>query len=126
MIAGHVDHFGTALGSSKDAPHHVAVALSPTQAILLHAPTIDDVAHQVQGVSGIVFEKIVEQLSLAVSSAQMYIRNEYGSIVHTRLFRSGLDLDILLVKCHETVTLVCLNIGVHSHITVQQIKGDYK
>jgi predicted enzyme related to lactoylglutathione lyase len=60
-------------GCTKDAPHHVAVALSPAQAILLHAPTIDDVAHKVQGVGGVVFEKIVEQLGLAVSGAQVHI-----------------------------------------------------
>ena len=73
MIAGHVDHFGAVFGCTKDAPYHVAVALPPAQAILLHAPPIDDVTYQIKSVSGVVFEKIVEQLGLAVSGTEMHV-----------------------------------------------------
>lgn len=85
MVTGHVDHLGAVFGSAKDAPYHVAVALSPAQAILLHAPSIDDVTYQIERVGGVVFEKIVEQLGLAVSGAQVNVGDEYGSVVHCQI-----------------------------------------
>jgi hypothetical protein len=44
----------------------------------LHAPDIDDVAHQEQGIHLDVVQKIQQQLRAAALEAQMDIRDEYG------------------------------------------------
>jgi hypothetical protein len=56
------------------------MALFPAPAILSYLPSINDVAHQVQGLAGVVLEKIVELISLAVSCAKVYVANCYRSI----------------------------------------------
>ena len=82
MIAGHEYDLGAALGMTQDPAHHIGVALSPAPSILLDFPGIDDVAHKIQLIRGVVLEKIVEQIGLAVSCAKVHVTYEYGSVVH--------------------------------------------
>jgi hypothetical protein len=49
------------------------MALFPSPLVALHLPTIDDVAYQIQGVAGVVFEKVVECFGFTVTCAKMYI-----------------------------------------------------
>jgi hypothetical protein len=50
------------------------VALFPAPLVLLNFPSVNYVAHKIQGFTGVVLEKIVECFGLAVSSAKMNIR----------------------------------------------------
>ena len=82
VIAYHEYHFGTAFGMTQDPAYHIGVALSPTPAVLLDPPGIYDVTYQVQLICGVVLEKIVQQIGLAVSGAKVHVTYEYGSVVH--------------------------------------------
>ena len=82
MIAGHEYDLGAALGVTQDPAHHIGVALTPAPSILLDPPGIYDVSHQIQLICGVVLEKIVEQIGLAVSCAKVHVTYEYGSVVH--------------------------------------------
>ena len=82
MIAHHEYDLGAALGMTQDPAHHVGVALSPAPAVLLYFPGVDDVSHEIEPISGVVLEEIVELISLAVSCAEVHVTYEYGSVVH--------------------------------------------
>ena len=95
MVAGHEYHTGTTLGMAQDASDHIGMALLPTPPVALHLPTIDDVSHQIQGFTCIMFEEVAECLGLAISGTKMYIRNENGSIGSSHpVFR-------LIVQCQN-------------------------
>jgi hypothetical protein len=49
------------------------MALLPAPLVLLYAPGIDNVSHKIQGLAGVVLEKVVEFLCLTVSGTKMYI-----------------------------------------------------
>jgi hypothetical protein len=49
------------------------MALFPAPLVLLYAPGIYYVSHKIQGLAGVVLEKVVEFLCLAVSGTKMYI-----------------------------------------------------
>jgi hypothetical protein len=49
------------------------MALLPTPFVLLYAPGIYYVPHKIQGLAGVVLEKIVEFFCLTISSAEMHI-----------------------------------------------------
>lgn len=80
VIAGHIHHPGATLGMSQYTAHHIAVALAPAETILLHPPTVDDVTHEIQGVAGMMFEEIVEQIGLAIARAKMYITDKDATV----------------------------------------------
>ncbi len=61
VVAGNEDHLGAALGLAEDGAQHVVVRLRPEHG-LLHAPDIDDVADQEQGVHLDVVQKIEQQI----------------------------------------------------------------
>ena len=73
VIAGDVYHPSTAFGMPQHPPYDIAVTLAPAQAILLGFPAIQDVAHEIQGVTGVVFEEVVEFFGLAVTRAKMHV-----------------------------------------------------
>jgi hypothetical protein len=73
MIAGHINNSSATLGMTKNSAHHVGMALFPTPLVLLYAPGIYYVSHKIQGLAGVVLEKVVEFLCLAVSGTKMYI-----------------------------------------------------
>jgi hypothetical protein len=56
--------------------YHIGVALFPTPFVLLNFPGIYNVAYKIQGFAGVVFEKVVECFGLAVTSAEVYIRDK--------------------------------------------------
>jgi hypothetical protein len=81
VIAGYVYHPCATFGMTQDPAYHIGVALAPAQSILLGFPAIQDVTHEIQGVTGMMFEEIVEFFGLAVTGAEVYIADCYCSIV---------------------------------------------
>ena len=73
VVTGDEYHSGATLGMAQDPTHHIGVALFPTPLVALYLPSIDDVSYQIQGITGVVFEEIVQGLGLAVSGAKMHI-----------------------------------------------------
>jgi hypothetical protein len=61
---------------THNSANHIGVALLPTPLILLNFPGIYNVAHKIQGLAGVVFEKIIESFCLTVTGTEVYIRNE--------------------------------------------------
>jgi hypothetical protein len=53
------------------------MALFPAPPILCYLPGINNITHKIQGLAGVVLEKVVELVSLAVSCAKMYIADKY-------------------------------------------------
>jgi hypothetical protein len=89
VIAGYEHHTGATLGMAQDPAYHVGVALFPSPPVTLYLPSVDDVAHKIQCVAGIVFEEVVESPGLAVSGAEMHVRNEdrsVGLFWHTHIY----------------------------------------
>jgi hypothetical protein len=62
------------------ASHHIGVTLPPAPPVLLYLPGIHDVSHQIQGITGVMFEEVVEPICLAVSSAKVHVGDEYASV----------------------------------------------
>ena len=73
MIASHIDHTGATLGMTQHSTYHIGMALFPTPLVLCHFPSIDDVTHKIECFAGVVFEKVVELLSLAVLGTKVHI-----------------------------------------------------
>jgi hypothetical protein len=64
------------------------VALFPPQFVLLHLPSIYNVPHKIQGITGVVLEEIVKSFGFAVPCAQVYItdKNRAISLFHTSIY----------------------------------------
>ena len=73
MITGHIDYSGATFGMAHDTTYYIGVTLFPTPFVLLNFPSIYYVAYKIQGFAGVVFEKVVECLGLAVTGAQVTI-----------------------------------------------------
>ena len=82
VIAHHEYDLGAALGMPQDPAYYIGMALAPAPPVLLDPPGIDDVTHEIELIRGVVLEKIVEQIGLAVSCAKVHVTYEYGSVVH--------------------------------------------
>ena len=70
VIAGNENHLRAAFGLAQNGPQHIVVRLRPIHG-LLHAPHIDDVADQEQGVHFDVMQEIEQQVGAAAFEAQM-------------------------------------------------------
>ena len=88
MIAGHIHHSCATFGVTHDSAYHISVCLFPTPFVLLYFPGVDYVAHKIQCFAGVVFEKVVELLGLAVSSAQVHVGNKNTAVSfgHTNIY----------------------------------------
>ena len=78
VIAGDEDDLRAALGLAQDRAQHVVVSLGPEH-VLFHAPHIDDVAHQEQGLHLDVVQEIEQQVGAAAFEAEMNVRDENRS-----------------------------------------------
>jgi hypothetical protein len=67
MVAGYEHHSCASFGMPQDTPYHIGMALFPAPFVALYLPSIDDVAYQIQGLAGVMFEKIVESSGLTVA-----------------------------------------------------------
>ena len=56
------------------------MALLPAPFVLCYFPGINDITYKIQGLAGVVFEEVVELVSLAISGTKMYIADKYRSI----------------------------------------------
>jgi hypothetical protein len=52
------------------------MALFPTPFVLLYLPGIDDISYEIQRVTCVVFEEVVELVRLTVFGSEMYITNK--------------------------------------------------
>jgi hypothetical protein len=80
MITSYEYHTGSTLGMTQHPSHYVGMALFPTPLVALYLPGINDVAYQIQGITGVVLEEIIQSLGFAISCAQMYITDEDRSV----------------------------------------------
>ena len=80
MITCYIYHTGSTLGVSKNPSYNIGMALFPAPLVLLYLPGVDDITHQVQGVTGVMFEEVIEPICLTVSGAEMHVGNEYASV----------------------------------------------
>jgi hypothetical protein len=75
MVAWNENHLGASLGFTQDGAQYVVMGLRPEHAFL-HAPDIDDVAHQKQSIHLDVVEKIEQQVGATALEAQMNVGDE--------------------------------------------------
>jgi hypothetical protein len=72
VIAGDENNLGAAFGLAQYGSQHIVVCLRPKHGFL-HAPDIDDVAHQEQSIHFDVVQKIQQQVGAAAFEAKMDI-----------------------------------------------------
>jgi hypothetical protein len=80
VVAGHVDHRVPRLHRVRKTPQHVAVGLGPVDG-RAHAPAVDDVAHQVKLVAGVVLEEVQQAISLATLGAEVDVGEKDRPVV---------------------------------------------
>jgi hypothetical protein len=73
VIACYEYNTGTTLGMAQYSTYYIGMALLPPPSVLLNLPSVNDVAHEIKCFTGVVLEKVVKSLGLAVSSTKMYI-----------------------------------------------------
>ena len=73
MVTSHINNSSATLGMAKNSAYHIGMALLPAPFVLLYTPCIYYISHKIQGLAGVVLEKVVEFLCLAVSGTKMYI-----------------------------------------------------
>ena len=76
VIAYHIYHSRASPGMCEYPAYDIGMALPPAQFILLNFPAIYDIAHEIQGVAGMVFEEVIELFGLAVFDTEMHVRDE--------------------------------------------------
>jgi hypothetical protein len=81
MVAQDIDHSGVAFGMSQYSSYHIGVTLFPAPLVLFDFPTVNNVAHQIKIFAGMVFQKIVQGIGLAVFGAKMHITDKDAAIV---------------------------------------------
>jgi hypothetical protein len=60
--------------------------LFPSPLVLLYLPCINDISHKVEGVAGMVLQKVIQFLGLAITGAKVNIRDKNTTIgVHRGL-----------------------------------------
>jgi hypothetical protein len=59
MVACYVNYSGVSFGMAQYSANYITVTLSPSPTILLNLPSINYITHQVHGVAGVVFEKVI-------------------------------------------------------------------
>jgi hypothetical protein len=91
VITSHIYDTSTAFAMTQHTTYHVSVTLLPAPFVLFDFPGIYDVSHKIQSMTRMMFEKVVEFVSLTVFGAKMYVTDENGSIsLFHHLFRSNL------------------------------------
>ena len=75
VVARHINHAAAFAGPTQEFLNHVVVALRP-KPTATQLPTVHNVTHQVQSVTGVVFQKIQQGLGLKAGSADVQIRNK--------------------------------------------------
>ena len=81
VIARDVGHCGSAAGHGEYPAYDIGVALAPAQPVLLCLPTINDVTHEIEMITGMVFEEIIELAGLAIARAQMHVTDEDTAVM---------------------------------------------
>ena len=80
VVAGHINDAATLAPTPQQLLHHVVMRLGP-KPTATQLPAVDDVAHQVQIVTGVVFEKLQKLNRLTTRRAQMQVRNENRAVM---------------------------------------------
>jgi hypothetical protein len=61
---------------AQHTANNISVRLFPAPFVLFDFPGIYDISHKIQCFAGVVFEKVVEFVSLTILGAKMYIAYE--------------------------------------------------
>lgn len=69
VIARDVGHCSAAAGNGEYPAYDIGMTLAPAQPVLLCFPAINDVTHEIEMVTGVVFEEIIELAGLAIARA---------------------------------------------------------
>ncbi|MNV75287.1 hypothetical protein D3C71_1685650 [compost metagenome] len=75
MVTRHKHHPTPLARTAQQLLHHIVVGLWP-EPLAAQLPAIDDVAHKVEVIAGVVLEKVQQRNRLATRRAQMQIRNK--------------------------------------------------
>ena len=81
VIASDIGHCSSAAGHGEYPAYDIGVALAPAQPVLLCLPAINDVTHEIEMITGVVFEEIIELAGLAIASAQVQITDEDTAVM---------------------------------------------
>jgi hypothetical protein len=57
MITGYIYDSGATFGMTQYTTHHIGMALFPPQFVLLHLPSINNIPHKIQSITGVVREE---------------------------------------------------------------------
>jgi hypothetical protein len=85
VVSWHKYHPATLASAAKQFLHHIVVGLRPmpTPAQL---PAVNDVAHQIKRLAGVVLEKVEQGLGLKPGRAQVQIRDEHRAKFRRRFW----------------------------------------
>jgi hypothetical protein len=76
VITSHIYNPSTAFAMTQNTANDVGVTLFPSPFVLFDFPGINYVSYQVKSFAGVVFEKVVEFVSLAILGTKMNIADE--------------------------------------------------
>ena len=79
MIAGHIDDIGTLAGHAQDFLNNGVVARRPVPGAF-QAPSVDDVADEVNGLGFVVTQEVEQEIRLAARCAEMGVGNEERAV----------------------------------------------
>src|SRR5215470_1807371 len=99
MVARHVDHAGALARLAQQLLDHVIMGLRPIPGCP-QAPTVDNVADQIDRVGVMIAQKVEKKLRLAPACAKMDIRNEERAKVSQAAFSH--DVHLMFAESWET------------------------
>jgi hypothetical protein len=67
MVTSNIDYSGTSLCMAKDSTNYIGMTLLPTPFVLSNLPSIDNITNKVESITAIMFEKIIQSISLTIS-----------------------------------------------------------
>src|SRR5215467_1055106 len=91
VIARHVDHAGAFARLTQQLLDDIVMSLGPIPS-RSQAPTVDDVADQVDGIGVVMAQKVEKKVRLAPACAKMDVRNEEGAKVPQATFSHAVHL----------------------------------
>jgi hypothetical protein len=81
VVARDVDHVAAFASAAQQLLNHIVVSLGPIP-FAAQLPAVDDVAHEVQVVTGVGFEEFDQSFGLASRCAQMQIGDKNSAVMH--------------------------------------------
>jgi hypothetical protein len=67
VVTSNIDYSGTSLCMTKDSTNYIRMRLLPPPFVLSNLPSINDITNKVESITGIMFKKIIQFISLTIS-----------------------------------------------------------